>query len=109
MGLFPLAATLSSMRPAPHLRTARHWWPSPIWRRCGSNMQCRIGNPPLQLDPFRPTTSRLQSQFPAISRQAAGRAPQRIQRAPLSGRRSSTAAPLRRWMLPTVERGPPVT
>ena len=110
MGLFPLVATRSPIRPSPHPRTARHWWPNLLWRYCAASMpQCMIGDAPLQSAPSRPTFFRPQSQSRANPRQSDHRASQRIQRAPLSRRRSRTASTLRRWMPPTVERGPPAT
>ena len=110
MGLFPLAVTPSPIRPSPHFRTARYCWPNLLWRHYAANIRQHMnGNGPLQSAPSRPATSRPQSQFRAIFRQSAHRASQCIQLAPLSRRRSSTATTLRRWMRPTVERGPPVS
>jgi hypothetical protein len=104
MGLFPLAATMSSILNPLRQYVARGRWPEVLWRRRASSMhQCSpIDNSPQLVATWPLPQSR------ATTIHLSDRAPLSIQRAALTDRRSRIAAALRRWMLPTVERGPPV-
>jgi hypothetical protein len=102
MGLFPLAGTISSMHPL-RISAARSRWPEVLWRRYSSHIQeCCSSNLPLRLTISRPSPS------PRATTDSADRASESIRRTALERRRSRTASALHRWMLPTVERGPPV-
>jgi hypothetical protein len=102
MGLFPLAGTISSMNPL-RMSAARSRWPEFLWRRYSSYIQeCCSSNLPLRLTTSRPYQS------PRATTESADRASESIRLTALERRRSRTASALHRWMLPTVERGPPV-
>ncbi len=76
-------------------------WPDPLWWRIASRQQ---------LSPSYPSLSfRLQflHQLRATSPRVPDRAPESIQQTPLRRIWYRTASVFRRWMLPTVERGPP--
>jgi hypothetical protein len=101
MGLFPVFGCPVQVLDPKLVNT--EWWPNMLWQ----SSQCM---------PFR-WSSRRFSHFPAsqsryqlraANRRSPGRALKSIQRASLSGRRVPAASASRRWMLPTVERGPPV-
>jgi hypothetical protein len=108
MGLFPLAATISMDSP-PRWRMAREWWRNLFWRPPTTIVQPNLTQYAVPPDPSRLLCSESHSQFRAIPQQPRDRASQCIQRAPLSRRSTRIATTLRRWMLPIVERGPPVT
>lgn len=103
MGMFPLAGTISLMLHPLRISAARSRWPEVLWRRYSTHIQeCSSFDLPLRLTISRPP-------FPSrATTDSADRASESIQRIVLGRRRSSTANVLRRWMLPTVERGPPV-
>jgi hypothetical protein len=109
MGVSPLAASLSSSPCLLSSRSARYWWRTLLWRGHQSYTQQWVSNAGPPSDYSRPNTSSLPSQIRATSRRSADRASQCIQRAPLSRKHFSPRTTLRRWMLPLVERGPPVT
>jgi hypothetical protein len=104
MGFFPLAGTIWSILNPLRVKAAGSRWPVVLWRRSFQYIQ--------QVDPTdnpsRLTVSRPLFQSRATSNHSADRASESIQRAALRRRHSRTASTLRRWMLPTVERGPPV-
>jgi hypothetical protein len=104
MGLFPLAGAISLMLHPLRIGAARSRWPEVLWRRYSSHTQeCDSSYLPLRLTTSRPP-------FPATraNTDSGDRATESIQRTALARRRSTTTRVLRRWMLPTVERGPPV-
>jgi hypothetical protein len=105
MGLFPFAATISSMLNPLRAMVTRSRWPEVPWRPGYSYEDLRRSptNPP------RAIPSRLLTQARAIESSVPDRASESIQRSSLSRRHSRTGSALRRWMLPTVERGPPAT
>jgi hypothetical protein len=104
MGSFPLAAIMSSMLNPLRNCVARSRWPEVLWRRSPSSLHwCSSFD-----DPPRLLTPRPLFHFRATKLHSPDRASQSIQQALLARRRSRTASMLRRWMLPTVERGPPV-
>jgi hypothetical protein len=104
MGLFPLAAIMSSMLNPLRNCVARGRWPQVLWRRCPSSLHwCSTLD-----DPPRLPTPRPLFHFRATQLHSPDRASQSIQQALLARRRARTASLLCRWMLPTVERGPPV-
>ena len=93
MGLFPFAGTISSMLNLSRSSAACGRWPEGFWRRSALAMHPCRSVPALQLSAFsRLTHHRSLSHPPASNHRPACRA----------------IAPRRRWMLPTVERGPPV-
>ena len=82
----------------------RNGWPNLLWRRCTSRMyQGQSIHHPSQ-----PTAFSSLSQIRAMLR-FPYRATQSIQWRPLVRAGVGGARALRRWMLPTVERGPPCT
>ena len=103
MGLFPLAGTISSMLHPLRIGAARSYWPAVLWRRCSAYTQ---QNHSSEL-PSRLTTLKPSSPSRATT-DTVQRASESIQRTALERTCGSTASVLRRWMLPTVERGPPV-
>ena len=105
MGVSPLAATFATL---PYrTRLGRYWWPTLPWRSSALYTQQYALNTLSASNSFRSTAPRFSSQSRATSRRSADRASEGIQRAPLSRIRFSPEITLRRWMLPTVERGPP--
>jgi len=108
MGLFPFAGTISSMLNPSRVNAACGRWPESFWRRSALAMHLCRSVPSLQLSVFsRLTHLRSLSHPRASNRRPAGRAAGYGQWASLSHRRASATAALRRWMFPTVERGPP--
>jgi hypothetical protein len=107
MGLFPFAATISSILKPLRASGMRSRWPEIPWRGCAwytYQHQSKTSD-----DPFRPSSLRPLSPARAINSLSFDRAYQSIQRTSLTRRQSRTGTALRRWMLPTVERGPPAT
>src|SRR4051794_12791016 len=94
MDFLPLTATMNSRVNRPHLDAARHWRPTPC---------CSLSHS------SRHYSSRFQSQLRATSDRSLDRASHCIQRTPLLRTTVRCQTTLRRWMLPVVERGPPVT
>lgn len=106
MGLFPFAAINSSMLYPPHASVLRSRWPEVPWRGCPSNPhqpQCKTPDHPFRLTP--------PVHYLKLARSIPGFliAPSNPFSGPGSLKRSLTVTALRRWMLPTVERGPPAT
>jgi hypothetical protein len=103
MGLYGTHAILCSQRLPLRIGAARSHWSGSSRRVHESPGQSRPPDPPsLQPIPwflFHPCAT--DPQFP-------DRATKSIQRNLLRRRRSRTTSTLRRWMLPTVERGPPI-
>ena len=102
MGLFRVCGRLGQVLD-PEL-TGTEWWPNVLWPR-SLRMQPRRSS---RHHPRSPAYQSLYQQLRAASRWSPGRALRSIQRASLSGRGTPAASASRRWMLPTVERGPPV-
>jgi hypothetical protein len=100
MGLFPV-----SSRPMHVLDTelVNTDWPNVLWRNSPATPSCR---PLRSLSRFPSHHSRFQLR--AATRRFPGRALKSIQRTLLKDCRFPVASTSRRWMLPTVERGPPV-
>ena len=108
MGSFPFAGTISSMLNPSHVNAACGRWPEVFWRRSALAMHHCRSVPALQLSVFfRLTHLRSLSHPRASTPRPAGRAAGWGERTLLPHRRTSATAALRRWMLPTVERGPP--
>jgi hypothetical protein len=105
MGLFPLAATISSMLNPLRAIATRSRWPEAPWRPSDSYMHQRT----LPHGPSRSAAPRSLFQSRAITSQSLHRASQSIQRDSFRRKCSQAGTTLRRWMLPTVERGPPAT
>jgi hypothetical protein len=106
MGSFRFAGINSLVLNPGHVGSAnRNRWPEVPWRRCTSPAcPSQILRSPY-LFPASPSSS--PSPPRATSRHTPDRASESIQRTSLT-RTSGTTSILRRWMLPTVERGPPV-
>ena len=93
MGVFPLAGTISSMLNPSRVNAACGRWPEEFWRRSALAMHLCRSVPALHLSAFSRLTHHRSLSYPRASTpRPAGRA----------------IAALRRWMLPTVERSPPV-
>ena len=104
MGFFPLAGTISSMLDWLRMSAVRSRWPEVLWPRYFQYFRpCVSSDTPPRFSP-----SRTQNQHRATNGHLAARAFESIRRNALERRHSSTASVLRRWMPPTVERGPPV-
>src|SRR5215207_5775970 len=104
MGFFRFAGGSSSVPNPRHAGPVRSRWPEVLWRRCSRSRvphQSLYGSSLLSPPHF-------QSQPRATSARSPDRAPPIIQRPPLSRRSSGAASAFRRWLLPTVERGPPI-
>lgn len=100
MGLFHIAGRLVQLLDSELVGT--EWWPDMLCPRHPSlsfRRSPRLSHFPAYQTPY---------QLRATIRRSPGRALRSIQRASLDGRRSQAASAARRWMLPTVERGPPV-
>lgn len=104
MGFFPFAGIISSLLNPLRMGAARCGWPEVLWRRHSSSRHQRQSL--VNTCPF--PAPRLLFQSRATSLRSPERGSQSIQRASLARSRFSTASALRRWMLPTLERGPPV-
>ncbi len=107
MVLFPLAATISSMLNLPRAIAKRSRWPEVPW--WGGAWYRYHDQRNTSDNPSRPSTLRPFSPTRAIDHLFPDRASESIQRISLMGKGSRTGTALRRWMLPTVERGPPAT
>ena len=92
----------STLHPLP-AAIVRSLWPGVPWRQ---PMTPQHDHTPADLSLLLPT-NRFLYQSCAIAQHAPDRATESIQRGPLRRSYSSAVATLRRWMLPTVERGPP--
>ena len=103
MGLFRVTGRLGQVLD-PGLTGTEWWWPNALWHRSFRIQPRRSSRP----HPGSPAYQSLYQQLRAASRRSPGRALRSIQRASLDGSRSPAASARRRWMLPTVERGPPV-
>ena len=104
MGFFPFAGIISSLLNPLRMSAARCRWSEVLWRR---HTSCSHQRKDLVVTSRFPTPQpHFQSR--ATSLRSPDRASQSIQRASLSRSRFSAATELHRWMLPTVERGPPV-
>jgi hypothetical protein len=107
MGLFPFATSTWSMLNPPRAGAKRSRWPEIPWRlRAWQPHSYQISPSD---NPSRPTPLRPLSQARAIAHLFADRASESIQRISLVRKRSRTGTTVRRWMPPTVERGPPAT
>ena len=104
MGFFPFAGVISSLLNPLRMGAARCGWPEVLWRRHSSSKHQRQS----LVNTCRFPAPRPLFQSRATSLRSPERASQSIQRASLARSRFSTASALRRWMLPTLERGPPV-
>ena len=102
MGLFHRVSRIEQVLDPPCAAGARNEWPSVLWRRNSWFMLPRQSFP--HLSPASPSHFQLR-----VARvRSPGRALESIRRACLARRRTRTASTYRWWMLPTVERGPPV-
>jgi hypothetical protein len=101
MGLFPGSGRPMQMLDPEFVGT--EWWSNALWQWRPSLHPPRS---PRHLSRFPAYPSHYQLR--AAIRRSAGRALKSIPRTLLNGRRSSAPSASHRWMLPTVERGPPV-
>jgi hypothetical protein len=102
MGLSRFRGIQSALRPLP-AAIALSSWPDVRWRQA---MTRQHDHTPAELSLLLPTNRSL-FQPCAIPQYAPDRATESIQRGLLRRSYSSAVGTLRRWMLPTVERGPP--
>ena len=102
MGLFRIRGTNSMLDPLCRA-TMHNRWLDVRWR--GPTPSLRQSKPPDSASLHK--TNRFLFQPRAINPHSPDRAIQSIQRALLRRRPSSSTSAPRRWMLPTVERGPP--
>jgi hypothetical protein len=102
MGRFQFR-NIGSMLHSPHVPSPWRQWLGVLWRDPDPALH------PSELSRFASPyqTFRFSSQSCAINLPLSDRANQSIQRVSLARTCFSAASALRRWMLPTVERGPP--